>query len=79
MSGNVNSLFAVEKEGGEGVHCLKATMTEVSLMPRNKTRISWGRGTGVEAAGLRLREGFLQMKSQREELEGDTNQRLKPT
>lgn len=38
MSGNVNALFAVE-----GL-CLKATMTEVSLMPRNKTRISWGGG-----------------------------------
>lgn len=47
MSGNVNSLFAVEKGGGvEGRLCLKATMTEVSLMPRNKTRISWGRGVG---------------------------------
>ncbi len=40
MSGNVNSLFAVE-----GL-CLKATMTEVSLMPRNKTRISWGKREG---------------------------------
>lgn len=36
MSGNVNSLFTVE-----GL-CLKGTMTEVSLMPRNKTRINWG-------------------------------------
>lgn len=40
MSGNVNSLFTVE-----GL-CLKATMTEVSLMPRNKTRISCGVGGG---------------------------------
>lgn len=36
MSGNVNSLFTVE-----GL-CLKGTMTEVSLMPRNKTRINGG-------------------------------------
>lgn len=35
MSGNVNSLFAVE-----GL-CLKGTMTEVSLMQRNKMRINW--------------------------------------
>jgi len=37
MSGNVNSLFTLE-----GL-CLKATMTEVSLMLPNKTRISWGK------------------------------------
>lgn len=41
MSGNVNSLFAVE-----GL-CLKGTMTEVSLMPRNKKRISWGGAGGL--------------------------------
>lgn len=41
MSGNVNSLFAVE-----GL-CLKGTMTEVSLMPRNKTRINWGGVDGL--------------------------------
>lgn len=49
MSGNVNSLFAVE-----GL-CLKATMTEVSLMPRNKTRISWGGRRGRGGGG-----GFLE-------------------
>lgn len=49
MSGNVNSLFAVE-----GL-CLKATMTEVSLMPRNKTRISWGGGEDEEEGGGLLR------------------------
>lgn len=55
MSGNVNSLFAVEKGGwGGGRLCLKATMTEVSLMPRNKTRISWRRGEG---GGRRLEDG----------------------
>lgn len=41
MSGNVNPLFAVE-----GL-CLKGTMTEVSLMPRNKTRINWGEVGGL--------------------------------
>lgn len=59
MSGNVNSLFAVE-----GL-CLKATMTEVSLMPRNKTRISWGKRGGGGGGFLECNHG---------ELEGDTNQ-----
>lgn len=43
MSGNVNSLFTVEEL------CLKGTMTEVSLMPRNKTRISWGGVGGLDS------------------------------
>lgn len=40
MSGNVNALFTVE-----GL-CLKATETEVSLMPRNEMRIEGGGGGG---------------------------------